>query len=95
MNRSADGRDPINDVATRLALEHLAESRQRLAGWTTQMSARVASRRNEGMGLGFSSFQPRSETLKMLMSLVLPRLPWLRWGFSALLPLVLRFWRRQ
>ncbi len=26
----------------------------------------------------------------MLMSLVLPRLPWMRWGLSALLPLVMR-----
>jgi hypothetical protein len=88
MKPAADGREPSSDPATRLALEHLAESRQRLAGWTAQM----ASRRSEGFGFG--SFQPRSKTLQMLMSLALPRLPWMRWGF-ALLPLLLRFWRRR
>jgi hypothetical protein len=77
-------RGRINDAATQLALLRLAESRERLGGWASEMSARVASRRDEGLGaLGFGNFNPRSETLKMLMSLVLPRLPWIRWAFSA------------
>jgi hypothetical protein len=92
MKPAADGRDAISDPATQRALADLAESRQRLAGWTTQMAARMASRRNEG--IGFGSFQPRSRTLQMLMSLGLSRMPWMRWGI-ALLPLVLRLWRRR
>lgn len=92
MKPASDGRDAIGDPATQLALEQLAESRQRLAGWTAQMAARMASQRGEG--IGFGSFQPRSSTLQMLMSLGLSRMPWMRWGV-ALLPLLLRFWRRR
>lgn len=93
MKPDSGEREPISDPATRLALEHLAESRQRLAGWTAQMATRMGSGQSEG--IGFGSFQPRSKTLQMLMSLVMPRMPWMRWGLSALLPLVLRFWRRR
>lgn len=93
MTPAAGERDLIRDPATRLALERLAESRQRLAGWTAQMTTRMAPR--QGEGVGFGSFQPRSRTLQLLMSLALPRQPWIRWGFSALLPLLLRFWRRR
>jgi hypothetical protein len=92
MKPAAEGREPINDPATQLALEHLAESRQRLAGWTAQMAARMSSQRGEG--IGFGAFQPRSRTLQMLMSLGLSRMPWMRWGV-ALLPLLLKFWRRR
>jgi hypothetical protein len=95
MKPAANERDAINDPATQLALERLAESRLRLAGWTAQMAAHRAARRGGGMGFGFGSFQPRSKTLQMLMSLVMPRVPWMRWGLSALLPLLLRFWRRR
>jgi hypothetical protein len=84
---------PISDPGTRLALEHLAESRQRLGAWTAQMATRMAAPRG-GIDLGFGSFQPRSKTLRMLTSLVLPRLPWIRWGV-ALAPVLLRFWRRR
>jgi len=92
MNRASDERDAIRDPATQAALEQLAESRQRLAGWTAQMAARNASPRDEGFGFG--SFQPRSRTLQMLLSLGLSRMPWMRWGIT-LLPLVMRFWRRR
>jgi hypothetical protein len=98
MSRIPDDRNPINDPATQLALERLGESRQQLASWTARMSARMAARREAGSGLGgfgFGAFEPRSQTLKMLMSLVLPRLPWLRMGLTTLLPLLLRFWRRR
>jgi hypothetical protein len=100
MSRAADEREAITDPATQLALARLAESRGRLGEWTSEMAARMAARHGDlgalGLGaLGFGGFKPRSETLKMLMSLVLPRLPWLRWGLSAALPLVLRWWRRR
>jgi hypothetical protein len=87
------GDAPIKDADTRLALDHLAESRQRLGAWTAQMATRVATPPG-GIDLGFGSFQPRSRTLRMLMSLALPRLPWIRWGV-ALAPMLLRFWRRR
>ncbi len=92
MSAASGGRGPISDPATLLALERLAESRRHVAGWAAQKAARMASRRSDGFSFG--SFQPRSRTLQMLMSLALPRLPWIRWGF-ALAPLLWRFWRRR
>jgi CRP-like cAMP-binding protein len=92
MKPVSDGRDAISDPAIQRALADLAESRQRLAGWTAQMAARMGSQRSEGFGFG--SFQPRSKTLQMLMSLGLSRMPWMRWGI-AVLPLLLRFWRQR
>ena len=92
MKTAAEGRDAISDPATQRALEHLAESRRRLAGWTAQMVSRMGSQRDEG--ISFGGFQPRSRTLQMLMSLGLSRMPWMRWGI-ALLPMVLKFWRRR
>jgi hypothetical protein len=89
----------INDTATQLALLKLAESRQRLAEWTSEMSQRVAARKTSGLGalglgalglgglglgsLGLGSFKPRSRTLQMLMSMGLSRLPWMRLAMTA------------
>lgn len=90
MSPAPGDRDFIGDAATRLALDRLAESRLRLADWSAQMATRIPSRGP----LGFlENFSPRSKTLQMLMSLALPRLPWMRWAFSALL--MLRSWRRR
>lgn len=94
MSAPAGERGRIHDTATQLALLRLAESRERLGDWATEMSARVASRQSNPLSaLGFGNFSPRSQTLKMLMSLALPRLPWIRWAFSAFS--LLRAFRRR
>ena len=92
MSPALGGRAPISDEATLLALARLTESRQRLGDWADQKRALRGSRGHEG--IGFGSFQPRSKTLQTLVSLALPRLPWIRWGIT-LAPLLLRYWRRR
>ncbi len=64
----------ITDAATLRALERLVQSRADLERWAAAAAQQRAT---------IARFQPRSETLRTLMSLVGVQLPWLRWAFSA------------
>jgi len=69
----------ISDPATLRALENLAESRQRLTDWLDSTPS-IAGRLTRG-------------ALGSVVSYAIPRLPWMRWGLSALL--LLRTLRRR
>jgi hypothetical protein len=68
--------DAVIDPATRLALARLAHSRQRLE----QRVEAAAQARAAGGG---SAFQPRSTTLRILLSLGMMKFPWLRLAVPA------------
>jgi hypothetical protein len=69
----------ITDPATLRALRNLAESRERLTDWLDSTPS-IAGRLARG-------------TLGSVLSFAMPRLPWMRWGLSALL--LLRTLRRR
>lgn len=74
------------DPATAQALQRLRQSREGLARW---MEARAHSR----AAASARGFQPRSATMRALMSAGRLRLPWIRWGLSLLV--LLRSMRRR
>lgn len=78
--------DPaITDAATLLALRRLSASRVRLREYASELATRSADDDDGGLG---RLFQPRSATLRALMSLGslgATRLPWFRWAFQAFL----------
>jgi len=73
------------DPATALALERLALSRERVAGW---IDARLHPQPQAEAG-----FHPRSALLNALLFLGRQRFPWLRWAVSAFM--MLRAMRRR
>jgi hypothetical protein len=74
------------DPATQLALARLAQSRHRL-------QQRIEAAAQARVAGGASGFQPRSATLRMLLSLGRVKFPWLRMAVPAFI--LLRSLRRR
>jgi hypothetical protein len=83
---SSPSEDAVIDPATRLALARLADSRARLE----QRVEAAAQARGAGGG---SPFQPRSATLRILLSLGMMKFRWLRLAVPAFM--LLRSLRRR